>query len=662
MLGEEKPPYIQNAPQEEEEDDDPNEILSQNRNISEDQIQPNFLEQGDPMEKILIPPPLNQSSNYVNNALQEDILKKSSLDDINDYQNNNIQNITQPLIQEEIGQPIIQTNVVPVQYNDINENRFISNSYTFSNYKAANNPLISSGINQNQNNLYATVIPLNGETLISERDNYGNNNNLIYETTQTLDNNYQNTTHQIISQYPQYEKKEQNLIFSSPIPENPNLNEDYDFSNNINDLYHTYNPNNINNNLIKGNAKVVLIDENLMKNPQTAKYVEESEKHVNKYLSKIGGINLNDNNNFNNNNINYNNINNNDFLKKSFKNNNENINERINNNTINNINNENINERINNNTINNINNENINERINNNIINNINKSNNNSFNDNNTSKLKLMKNSINNSKYINENSNRSKGSKIKSSNNNNYKNNLEINPNDFNELNNFSPEFWQHFYNKNDPFFTSIDNNNIIHDQTLKNPEKNEVYYGDINNEEQKHGFGKLITPILMRIGNWKNDKFHGWGKEIRNDGKIYEGKFVNDMLNGKGIFKDGGIFYVGNFNGYNKHGKGEIFTSSYHYIGNFNNNNMDGKGRIEIYDEGIYEGNFNNGKMDGYGLYKFKNGDFYEGEMKNGKMDGIGKLTLANGTIYEGNFQDGEFIEKELKDRKMYIYKDNYH
>ena len=619
MFGEEKPPYIQNV--QEEEEDDPNEILSQNINTLDDQLQPNFLEQGDPMEKISIPPPLNQSSNYINTSPQEDILKKSSLDDINDYQNNNIQNITQPLIQEEIGQPIIQTKVGPVQYNNINENRNISNSYTFSNYR--NNPLISSGINKNQNNLYATVIPLNGEPLISsERHNYGNNN-LIYGETQTFDNIYQNTTDQIISQYPQNDNIESNLIFSSPIPENPNLSTNYNFSNNINDLYHTYNPINANNNMIQGNAKVVHIDENLMKNPQMAKYVEESEKHVNNYLSKIGGINSN-NNNINN--INFNNRNNNYSV-------------------------------INNNHFNNNTNRIINSSINNNK--NINKSSNKSFNNINTNHLKSTKNNINNSKFINENSNRLKGSKLKSS-NNNIK--TEININDFSELNNFSPESWQNFYNKNDPFFNFIDNNNINHDQILKNPEKNEVYYGDINDEEEKHGFGKLITPNIMRIGNWKNDKFHGWGREVRNDGKIYEGKFVNDILNGKGILKDGGIFYVGEFKRYNKNGKGEIFTSSYHYIGNFNNNNMDGKGRIEIYDEGIYEGNFNNGKMDGYGLFKFKNGDFYEGDMKDGKMDGIGKLTLANGTLYEGNFQDGEYIEREVNDKKMYTYKDNYH
>ena len=514
-----------------------------------------------------------------------------------------------------------------MQYNNINENRNISNSCNFQTY---NNPLISSGIEQNQNNLFATVFPINRQPLISsERENYGNNNNnLIYEATKEFGNIYQNKSDQIISEYPQYDNIDKNLIFSSPILKNQNIITDYNFSSDINDLYHTYNPNNINNNFSQSNAKVVHIDENLMKNPQVSKYVEESEKHINDYLSKIEGMSLNNNNSINNEYMNIpliNNNNNND----SFKNNSFNPNNKIINNSINNIN----------------------------------KSNNNqNFNNINTIQSKSENNNIKDSNFLNDSSRRTKGSKIKSSHNNINYNQIDINPNDFNELENFSCEFWKNFYNKNDPFFNFKENSNIIHSQTLKNPEKNEVYFGDINNEEKKHGFGKLITPTKMRIGNWKNDKFHGWGREVRNDGKIYEGKFVNDTLNGKGIYKDGGIFYVGDFKSYNKNGKGEIFTSSYHYVGNFNNDNMDGKGRIEIYDEGIYEGNFNNGKMDGYGLYKFKNGDFYEGDMKNGKMDGIGKLALANGTIYEGNFQDGEFVEKEVNDRNMYIFKNNHH
>ena len=252
-----------------------------------------------------------------------------------------------------------------------------------------------------------------------------------------------------------------------------------------------------------------------------------------------------------------------------------------------------------------------------------------------------------------------KDSKIKNINNSNL-NSLKGNKNSkFNymnkskDLNNFSHDYWQKFYNIDDPFFIQSKHQNSIQNRTLKNPENNEVYYGDINNENEMDGFGKLISPEMQRIGEWRKNMFCGWGREVRNDGKIFEGKFVNGTLTGKGIYKDGPELYIGEFNNYNKHGKGELFTSSYHYVGNFSNNNMDGKGRIEIYDEGVYEGNFNDGSIDGLGVFKYKNGDFYEGELKKGKMEGKGRLTCANGNVVEGHFLDGKLI------KDMYAYKE---
>ena len=67
--------------------------------------------------------------------------------------------------------------------------------------------------------------------------------------------------------------------------------------------------------------------------------------------------------------------------------------------------------------------------------------------------------------------------------------------------------------------------------------EENEVYIGEINSAGQKHGYGKLITPICEKEGTWKNNRFNGWGREVRKNGEIYEGKFVNDSLNGKGKY-----------------------------------------------------------------------------------------------------------------------------
>ena len=570
MFEDEKPPYIQNVSQDEEEDD----IV---QNIPQEQLQIDLPENYAQIEKEnnIYQSPIKKSNViYTNQNTQEDILKITSLGEINAPQSQIIQNysqsniaqqIEQPIL-EKINPPIIQNITLPEQeINIFDDKNKIFNSYSYSNFQDMNNPLIASGINENENNVYSTVYPINNKPIISSENAQYNNiiDNKINESIQQPyenNNNYSIEAEQVISQYPQYDNYNENIINSTPIPSNPNIISNFQNHKN-NNIYFSQKRNYTNNNNQKDYAKVVHIDENLMKNPKIAKSVQESQMHVNNYLSKIGENQYEEN-----------------ILKNS-----------------------------------------------------------------------KMNGNLKNSKIIKSNS------KI-----NNSRTDY-INNNNFKDLNNFSPDFWKLFYDQNDPTFSPI-NKNIIHDQILKNTEKNEIYYGDTNEEGQKNGFGKLISPDIQRIGAWRDDKFYGWGREVRNDGKIYEGRFINGDLNGKGIYKDGAELYIGEFINYNKHGKGEIFTSSYHYVGNFNNNNMDGKGRIEIYNEGVYEGNFNGGEIDGIGIFKYKSGEFYEGTLKKGKMEGEGKLTLPNGKILEGKFVDGEYQEEDFKEKKMYTYKNqNY-
>lgn len=268
-------------------------------------------------------------------------------------------------------------------------------------------------------------------------------------------------------------------------------------------------------------------------------------------------------------------------------------------------------------------------------------------------------NNLSNYKFI-KNQNHIRGNSSKKIKNNILKNSKIIPNNliDIKGAKEFSPDSWKVFYDKDEPFFGPISEGNIIGNQILNDLNKNEVYSGDINSKGKRHGFGRLITPIMERIGRWKNNQFNGWGREVKKTGEICEGKFVGDSLNGKGIYKDKNIFYLGDFVNNIRHGKGELFTEDYHYIGNFNNNEIDGVGRIELYNDGIYEGNFVNGEITGYGVFKFNNGDYYEGEMLDGKLNGIGKLTLGNGDIKEGKFIDGEFQGEEEEEENFWSYK----
>ena len=215
----------------------------------------------------------------------------------------------------------------------------------------------------------------------------------------------------------------------------------------------------------------------------------------------------------------------------------------------------------------------------------------------------------------------------------------------------FDPNFWKQFYPETEQFFNyEYDDNNLremkLKSRNRENPNIIETYEGQVNEKNERHGLGKLTTPEKTLMGQWRNNQFTGWGREINRNGEIYEGKFVNGNLSGKGMYTNGKVYYVGEFRNKKMVGYGEIFTEEYHYYGQLWNNIPNGKGKIHIYKEGTYEGDFENGDIDGNGVFKWNNGNYYFGEMKKGKMNGKGKLVHRNGFVENGYFRDGNFIK----------------
>ena len=210
-------------------------------------------------------------------------------------------------------------------------------------------------------------------------------------------------------------------------------------------------------------------------------------------------------------------------------------------------------------------------------------------------------------------------------------------------LNQFDENGWKRYYPSEDQFFLypkgEVYNNQIRIKN--KNDIKNiEIYEGEINYKNMKHGNGILTTSKYIMKGTWRNDQFTGWGIKCLRNGDIYEGRFINGELNGKGIFKNGKNLYEGEFINGERHGFGDFTTETYHYKGEFKNNKMDGKGEIDFYEDSQrYEGTFSENNITGKGIYKWKNGDIYEGYMKNGKRNGKGIYTQHNGKIYEGEY-----------------------
>ena len=216
--------------------------------------------------------------------------------------------------------------------------------------------------------------------------------------------------------------------------------------------------------------------------------------------------------------------------------------------------------------------------------------------------------------------------------------NIEL---DCEEFRDFNPESWEKFYSKDERFF-KFPKEGITHDQIII--DKKDIYKGDVNRNKEKHGLGRFISPTIKRIGMWRRNNFTGWGREITENGDIFEGKFVNGKLNGKGIYKNkkNQSTYIGEFLNSKRHGKGELYTKEYHYKGDFSYNNMDGEGKIEIYNEGEYEGTFKDNQFDGKGMFKWKDGRYYIGEVSNGKMNGYGEETFSDGNIYKGYYVNG--------------------
>ena len=211
----------------------------------------------------------------------------------------------------------------------------------------------------------------------------------------------------------------------------------------------------------------------------------------------------------------------------------------------------------------------------------------------------------------------------------------------------FSMEGWKLFYPPDEKFFL-WNKGKVIPNQLRINNENDdenlEIYEGEVNKNDEFHGFGIMTTPKFVRKGTWRDGEFTGWCRESRVNGDIYEGKFIDGSIYGKGINKSHkGNLYVGDFVDNKREGQGELRTKRINYVGEFKNNKLNGKGKIKFLKEGhSYEGDFVNNEITGVGVFKWNNGDIFEGEMKNGVMDGYGKYSYSNGQIYEGNYLNG--------------------
>ena len=194
-------------------------------------------------------------------------------------------------------------------------------------------------------------------------------------------------------------------------------------------------------------------------------------------------------------------------------------------------------------------------------------------------------------------------------------------------------------------------------------------YSGQVNLDNEKHGYGIYITSEGFKYeGFWNQDSFTGWGRIIDKEGVLMEGIFNDAVLTGKGIKKSlNGNIYIGDFVNNIREGKGKEITNELIYEGEFKDDKKNGKGKLvykllrDIYEgdfvdnkitgEGYfiwgnrdtYKGTFLDGKMHGKGVYKWPDGGEYYGDYVNNVKEGFGVFRWTNGKIYEGEFKNGK-------------------
>src|SRR5690606_23129805 len=147
--------------------------------------------------------------------------------------------------------------------------------------------------------------------------------------------------------------------------------------------------------------------------------------------------------------------------------------------------------------------------------------------------------------------------------------------------------------------------------------------------------------------GDFKNNRFHGAGKNVYSDGSYHIGSYIDGMRegNGKMFYADGSLAYIGAFHEDALHGEGTYyFNARTYYIGSISFGLLHGKGKI--YNEGnlTFEGEFVNGSR--YYGKNFVNGKLnFEGFFVNNVPHGYGTIYSSDGNKYYRGQVKGNFI-----------------
>ena len=190
---------------------------------------------------------------------------------------------------------------------------------------------------------------------------------------------------------------------------------------------------------------------------------------------------------------------------------------------------------------------------------------------------------------------------------------------------------------------------NIGKNSGLKHEEINysngDTYQGTLNKNNKKEGYGTYTNKNGFKYkAIWKDDKITDYGIFIDPEGNYIKGTIVKGEINKGEMLIKNKFKYIGDVVNNIPNNKGIIynFSGKYIYEGDFINGVMEGDGIIKYSDGTYYEGQFRNDKYQGKGKILFKNGGSYEGDFNKNLIHGKGKYIYPGGKIYEGDFQNG--------------------
>jgi hypothetical protein len=183
-------------------------------------------------------------------------------------------------------------------------------------------------------------------------------------------------------------------------------------------------------------------------------------------------------------------------------------------------------------------------------------------------------------------------------------------------------------------------------------------YYGEFFNNK-KHGKGLLVSSDekYKYDGGWENDLKHGSGSEFYPDNSFYIGEFSMNKKNGRGIViiliinvgiyhLSNGAIYEGGFKNDKIEGYGKfIWTDNKSYEGEWIDNCLNGFG-IFIKTGKIYIGYFVNDKKHGLGIYCYPNHRILIGKFFENEMEGL-SIIINHSKEAKDSFRE----DKEAKD-----------